>query len=59
MSDCQGTLLIGTLGGFFMCCLDEGHLGDHVDDVLKVRWPVGVTIGTCHLPPRGGIEVVQ
>lgn len=55
--NCTGSLMVHQV--LMICGEEEGHLGDHCDIALGYRWPDGVVIGTCFLPPRGGTERVE
>lgn len=55
--NCTGTLRANQI--ILMCGEEEGHLGNHCDIALGIMWPDGALIGTCHLPPRGGTEVME
>lgn len=57
MTDCTGKLTIRDLE--LICMEQAGHRGDHYDKYFQIRWPEGTKIGTCHLPPEEGVEVVQ
>jgi hypothetical protein len=58
--NCTGTLSLHDQTDVVLyCSLTEGHEGWHYDDLFSYLWPIEASIGTCHLSPIGGTEVVQ
>jgi hypothetical protein len=60
MMTCTGTLLLHDQAVIVLMCSEPAdHPGDHFDPVFSYRWRRDAVVGTCHLPPVQGVEVVE
>lgn len=58
--NCTGTLALHDQSKVVLfCSLPADHEWDHYDGTFSYRWPKNAVVGTCHLPPKGGTEVMQ